>query len=243
MKVGVFGDSFAHTIFYAPEPYDKLPNQNFDYKEYHWAYHLSKKLGADTVDFFAQAGSSFYFSYKKIFELGHNYDQIIFVVTNPYRFPTCLGDNWGINAGNISNTVPSDVARDLKGWFNLSDNNYLEDVQEAFIAKLESKFNNIIYIPSFRPSFNEERHIKNRTFGEFNLHAFHTKFTEKINMKGPITRWEYFDTNRVLCHIPTLWHEPISQIIYNHIKHGTELTVPDLHLEILDMNHYYLPKI
>jgi hypothetical protein len=243
MKVGVFGDSFAHTVFSAPF-HKGVEHNGQDFKKYHWGYLLAKKLGATRVDYHAQAGSSFYYSYNKICKLGHNYDILITTVSNPYRFPTAINGSWGINDPNTWSNFPTSIANGLRGWDEIVDIKYKEDVQESFLQTLENKFKNIIFVPSFPASFKKERQQKGGLSDSknFSLYHFYHQFVTKIQGKGStISRWENFGSDRMLTHIPTVWHTPISQILYEHLIKTTKLTVPDLPLEISDIDHYFLP--
>lgn len=68
MKVAVFGDSFADVL-----PNNPTPN---------WVQNLSSKYD---ITNFARGGSSLFYSLNLFEKNNHNYDKIVFVVTNPGR--------------------------------------------------------------------------------------------------------------------------------------------------------------
>lgn len=145
MNVGIFGDSFAHTL----EQTSRVS----------WA----KMLADDyNVENHAIGGSSTYFSYLKFLEHQHKYDKVIFVVTYPARIYTSYGH------------IPSDVTarymlshRDSQR--NLTQRKVLSGLQSYFtyalldevvvdqhilfhnlmIEKIKSLRKDILFIPAF----------------------------------------------------------------------------------------------
>jgi len=239
MKIAVFGDSFCHTI---------STDDNVDYKTYHWAHHLGKMLGAESIDFYGEAGSSFYYSFKKIIDLGHNYDKVICCVTSPNRFPVKLVNDIALNRSswtpgveNIAKNFDEETKTYLKGWFMLSDQTYLDDVQESFITYLEHKFNNIIFVPCFSTSFVTSRHSRGSFFnsGKFNLHQYHAIFRKVIEIQDN-TSWEIVGPTGMLCHIPTEWHPHVAETIFNHIKFGHDLHVKAFPISNKTKSNYFI---
>ena len=68
MKIAVFGDSFAESVKHNPtlQWWEFLKSDN-------------------QVDNFGRGGTNLWYSAKKILDFGHNYDQIIWVTTEPGR--------------------------------------------------------------------------------------------------------------------------------------------------------------
>jgi hypothetical protein len=236
MKIGVFGDSFCDTF----DMRDKI-----DYKEYHWAHILSKSLGATTVDFYAEAGSSFYYTYQNILKLAPQYDKVICCVSSPYRYPVkiCppISDNgcWVPGVENIPKVFDESMKQNIKGWYLISDLPYLENVQEAFISNLENKFSNIMIIPCFTNSFTNERQARGSFFAAYKWSLYQAVFRNHIKVNFN-TSWEVLGPTNMLCHIPTEWHPHVAETIYNHIKYGSDLKVECFPLSTTDPKNYFI---
>jgi hypothetical protein len=166
MKIGIYGDSFG---YYYPEG-----------KQYHWSTILENKLNCN-IENYARYGTSLFYSYQKFLETYTKYDLIIFLVTDPYRYPAQLQlsiDNdtkmkrlrfiSGVgDIGKISNEHPDKltvndkkILRDLTGWFIMSDDLYSREMSELILQKIESLHKNIIFYPCFETSFSKARFIK-----------------------------------------------------------------------------------
>jgi hypothetical protein len=243
MKVGIFGDSFCDT-------YDKC--YKVDYKEYHWAYILSKMMGATEVDFCAEEGSSFYYTYKNVLKFGKKYDKIIVCVTSSERYPVKIVANHLIQPDGewvpTTASIPKDLDKTTKdyitGWFLATDEDFINDIQEAFIKNLENTFNNIIFIPNFGNSFFADRLLRGNFWdsNQWNLHQYHDFFRRLINKKYDQS-YELNGPDKMLCHLPTEWHPHLAKMIYNHIILGQELTREIFPLTDLNPDTYFSSSV
>ncbi len=77
MKLGIFGDSFAHVVGNHKCGWDA----NFD-----WPTKLAEIMNIST-DFHASGGTSIFWSYEKFLAHYKNYSHIVFVYTFPDRYP------------------------------------------------------------------------------------------------------------------------------------------------------------
>lgn len=151
MKIGVFGDSFCHD-------YDSLGADN-----YSW-YNVLRSYGHD-VTTFGQSGSSLLWSARLIEQHRHDFDFIIWVVTDPCRISIDLDES----PYNIHMSTPDKkslwIVRQLKlessknklqavdMWFK-----YLMDVNDqALIATgllhlYKNIYSNLLMVPAFYDS-------------------------------------------------------------------------------------------
>ena len=95
MKIGIFGDSFAHKCrpnisiqiekynWFEGELKDRI-NENIKKDQYFWHDYLQEK-GHEVIGY-ADGGTDIYYSYYQWCHNHHNCDRCIFVVTCPYRY-------------------------------------------------------------------------------------------------------------------------------------------------------------
>jgi hypothetical protein len=236
MKFAIFGDSFVDAMYFAKD------RNVYDYRYHLWATRLAEKLGATSIEYYGAGGSSFYYSYKKILEEGHKYDRIIFSVTEPARFPTKVHDVWCPNLGTLqfANFDAADKKR-VEAWFEITPDTYLEDIQEAFLHHLESLFPNIILVPNFSHSFNKDRQYRGGLFEshKWNLMSFCIKMMNILNKGQFAMKYDLNGPGKILCHIPWVWHEPLTEMIYNHIVHNEKLELPVWPLDNKNLWNYF----
>jgi hypothetical protein len=56
------------------------------------------------------------------------------------------------------------------------------------------------------------------------------QFAMKYDLNGP---------GKILCHIPWVWHEPLTEMIYNHIVHNEKLELPVWPLDNKNLWNYF----
>ena len=205
MKIGIYGDSFAD------------PGSG-EYT-HSWVNYLVKLIEQDTkqsiqVDNYARGGSSLYFSYKNLLETGKKYDLVIFLATEPHRYPnpvTIMDRPIYITSiphiENIENTqagkLPKDTLelfRNLRGWFLVPNFEFNEDMSDLMMNEIEKLHHNIIIYPCFINSFKEERFKRYKLDSKIHpCHSFwfrqaelfemdiHTNCDEKLTLFGHLT--------------------------------------------------------
>lgn len=151
MKIALYGDSFA----FSKQPLDTS-----------WYSVLSKKLNC-TIDTHAITGSSVYHSYKQFMKSNHNYDSIIFLVTEPGRYyrnvPISTGETpnfhaiegirWWRENNKLLNEDDLRKLDDIEGWYKASDIEYALDMVELMMDKIEAIRSDVIFVPCFDNSF------------------------------------------------------------------------------------------
>lgn len=161
MKIGIFGDSFAHV------PNNKDPkNLTLSWPEY-----IAQKY---ETEFHAHPGTSLYYSVKKIKQYHEKYDKIILVVTNPGRFSfneimekECekTGYDWALRVQGLASVehilpkIEDENSITKKAWLAAQEyfmyiydhdfDNYLHSLMLEDMKKLRQ---DIILIPAFNIS-------------------------------------------------------------------------------------------
>lgn len=154
MKIGLYGDSFATSHF------DDNPNS--------WYSILANRLNAELTNY-AYGGTSVYWSYNNFLENYHEHDLNIVLITDPNRYtkesvlpnvnyiPNLSNLEWA--KSNLPDITPEqeEAARDLEGWYKLSDDKFMQDMAELMIRDMQSRFLNTIVFPCFNSSFTSDR--------------------------------------------------------------------------------------
>ena len=237
MKIGIFGDSFA----------DGRTLEG-DLNRYSWATHLARGLGATDIGYHAHGGSPLYWSYQQILEHGHLYDRIILAVTEPMRFPVPVGDERQFATGYPSaNEFRNPLRDNLRGWFAVSDQDYLSVVQELFLQDLERRYPGILLIPCFPTSFVAARR---QHYGLFYLQSVNK--LAQIQMGLDINDYSWMDgyientgRNRMLCHIPWTWQDRVAKKILQAMDAARPIPPAEtwnLFPENRDYRQYYLRR-
>ena len=159
MKFAIYGDSFAESSWtFDPKPeLDALA----------WTTLLAQRLGATSIDYYAQGGSSFFYSYQRMLATADQYDRAIITVSEPNRYTKEL-------AGHRFTSPPPERAhypgvssltlRNLLGWFYSLDHDFMITAQELMIRDIESRWPNTVIVPSFSNSFTGARAARWRNF-------------------------------------------------------------------------------
>lgn len=145
MKVGIFGDSYAHIL-------ERSTTTS-------WADLLSKDFD---VENYAMGGSSTYFSYLNFLEHYQKYNKIIFVVTYPARMYTSFGHvpsavtakDMLTNRAVRLDKIQQKIIYGLDSYFTYSllDNAILDQhilFHNLMIEKIKSLKKDILFIPAF----------------------------------------------------------------------------------------------
>jgi len=205
MKLGIYGDSFA----------DPGSGEN----DGSWVNYLVNLIEQDSkqsiqVDNYARGGSSLYFSYKKLLATGKKYDLVIFLATEPHRYPNPImingRDNYITSIPHVENIERTqlekltpetqEIFRNLRGWFLVPNFDFNADMSDLMMSEIEKMHHNMIIYPCFINSFKEERFKKYKLDPKMHFcHSFwfrqaelfdmdiHTNCQEKLTLFGHLT--------------------------------------------------------
>jgi hypothetical protein len=226
MKLGIFGDSYADA---------KIDNESS------WIHILCNLLKQDdqyknlTVDCHGKGGSSLYFSYKNFLNIRYKYDTVIFIVTEPHRYPVPFIPEGTNNTHYISNHTHAEQIKqsykdtvsekeikfleNIQGWFSASHEKYNEDIHELILSDLESKHHNIILYPCFINSFKPERFKK---FGlDPILHPLHSLWYRQCELFGiDSSNFTAHEKPTLQCHLTPEFNEFIANNFLSKLKTG-----------------------
>lgn len=211
MKIGVFGDSFCHD-------YDSLGNDN-----YSW-YHILRSYGHE-VTTFGQSGSSLLWSARQIKQHQHNFDFIIWVVTDIHRISIELDEK-----PNVIHFTSPMSKRDIK-WLRLKldsskdkinaanmwykhlfdmDDNLL--MSKGLIHLYSSLYDNLMMIPAFY----ENLYSSQMEIDSFNLYNLCTKEAEHYS--SDVESLLRFDARQ--CHLSIENNAILAKLINDDLNPG-----------------------
>jgi hypothetical protein len=220
MKIGVYGDSYA----------DFHPQSD----PYSWASYLQQMFDGNIEIFnYARTGSSVYFSYQNFLKSYYLYDLIIFLVTNPNRYPgvfqitaskinhyiSCLEQIELLENSEKLTFEEKTFLNDLKGWFNASSQEYHQDMSDLMLDDIEHKHTNLIIYPCFYNSFKKER------FTKYNLdpmlHPMHSFWVRQNRLLGiKSDTFVPIEKSTVAGHLVPEFNEYFAKVLYSKIKKG-----------------------
>lgn len=239
MKIAVYGDSFGE---YSKES-----------KTTSWPYLVAQKLNATVFENFCAGGTSTFYSYKKFIANYKNFDLNIFLVTDPFRYTSTLNVN-GTHSfvsslsclDNLSNVnewskFDKQLAEFLRGWFISLDTEFMETAQELLIKEIESLSSNVLILPCFQSSFNQNRRI------EKNIETFSLlKITVMQGFMLGMNKGQKFDgrpfrenPNFISCHMTPETNAVLSDIIVDHLLNKKPLFVPEKISHNFSAEHYF----
>lgn len=164
MHLGIYGDS-----------YGDAKNKN---GANCWFNVLAKYLSIKNIDNYSESGSSLYFSYTNFLTTNHKYDTIIFLATDPNRYPikfspVNIGCSYHITSVAHIEQLQADLNKhlteeeqefllNLRGWFKVSNKNYNLEIADAILSNIETLRPDVIMYPCFSSSFTKDRFVKNK---------------------------------------------------------------------------------
>jgi len=228
-KIAVYGDSFVTA---------------FDInKHFAWFNLLAKKLeGRVENDYsldlsYGVGGCSTFYSYKKFLETHHRYDFVIFIAGDPYRYTKTINyNNYPSFMSNISTiehfmndenstSFFKENLQKIKNWFEVSDNEYQELMQELMIKDVESKFsNNCLIIPANDKGFLNER-LKNSNMLDFNMWDYCQVIHKSLNV--PDNKWTQEPPKKINCHMTEEANILLADMLFDYFTKKTKLKLPD----------------
>jgi len=240
MNIGIFGDSYAVA---KPSCVGS------------WQYYL-KKLYGDSVSIenFGVGGSSLYYSYKNFLKRKDKFNTIIFIATEPHRYPIPfmpkLGTTHYIVNYNHTEQIyeqykdnltdkQKNFLQDLKGWFNASNEKYNDDISDIIIQQVLSLHNNILLYPSFINSLSLKMFDKiNLDPHDHPMHSFWYRQLKKLGIDNEnFTAGEKVTLNN---HLTPEYNEFIANVFYKKLtKNIWDFTgIDDINIQ-LPKTHYY----
>ena len=226
MKIGVFGDSYA-----------------IGHKEsadFHWYNLLSKKLDA-VVETYGMGATSVYYSYKNFIKYHKKYDLNIFLVTHYSRYTKPIFSNWYASINSVEDHLKNpNLKKDekiilefLKGWFVMSDDNFLKLTQDLLVGKILELRSNTLIIPCWENegSLLIERQKELKIDPTGNCWTFNKKALPALNIKTFENLEEKM--SKIACHFTPEISEIFADAVYNKIKYDTPIVCP------LEIKHDY----
>ena len=244
MKVGIFGDSYA-----AAQP-STIGS---------WQYYLKNLYGNGvSIENFGVGGSSLYYSYKKFLNNKDKFDTIIFIATEPHRYPIPFTISWNkqthyitsvrhieqieLHSAKLFKLLTEEeklFLQNLKGWFNASNEIYNDDIRDIILHQVLSLHNNILLYPSFINSFNLKMFDKiNLDPYDHPMHSFWHRQLEKLGIDSSnFTAGEKTTLNN---HLTPEYNEFIANVFYKKLTKNTwDFTgIDDINIQ-LPKTHYY----
>lgn len=241
MKIAVYGDSFA-----CVHP---------DFKSacaFAWFNLLQELLPESSITSYGKGASSVYYSYKKFLETHDQYDIIIFLVTEPNRYPKEYLDSnnnshhfhslAGIEHFMLTNKsmVDTRFLENLKGWFIMNDDEYALDMSELMLKDIENIRPNTIFFPCFTNSMIQERMDKCDNISMFKI--LHMQF-DKLNAVINVYDTMRDNDERLSCHFTPEFNKAIANSFAKRISTG-QWNWNDLNNITLtnDLNYYYVKR-
>lgn len=223
MKIGLYGDSYGVT-------------NNLDTS---WPHLLGKKLDC-TIDNYSVPGGSVYSTYSAFIENCQNYDTVIFLVTDPLRYPVEVdfSDNIHPNARRVGGltvvdsvrtrfkdkltTLDKQLLNDVEGWYRASHLPYVQLVNELFLDRILSLHANVILYPCFENSVSD-KHANgiDTKYCLFNLFVRQLKeLGFSANLDTIIYAGGNENHNVISGHLVPEFNAAFAELMYNKIKHN-----------------------
>lgn len=213
MKIAVYGDSFA------------VSKQELDSS---WYSVLGKKLNCQ-VDTYGEDGSSVYSAYKIFLQTHESYDIVIFLVTSPERYPTKVNFSfasmyvsglnqidWMRDTISIMDKTDHVILNEIESWYNASPNDYMTDMRDIILEKVES-LSKAIIVPCFTciPKLEQTENFNVALIELFErqLHLLNIKRDMSIAGREKL--------NVISCHLTPEFNDFFATAVYNRILTGT----------------------
>lgn len=245
MKVAVYGDSYADTKNVVTET--------------SWISFLRRNLANDygdvSIDNYGKGGSSLYFSYTNFVETNHKYDLVIFLATEPHRYPIAfkpakLGREMYITSvphvvkieksySHLFSAEEKLFLKNLKGWFDASNQDFNTEVAEIILDNVERLHPNVVIYPCFTQSFKAER-FKKYKLDQY-LHPLHSFWHRQLELLGiEPDDFTAMEKNTITGHMTPEFNEYIAKVLYAKIKTGKwdHTGFFDIKIE-MPKTHYY----
>jgi hypothetical protein len=207
MKFAIYGDSYAAAQY-----------NNVDLNQHSWATQLAHRMGASTCDYYAAAGSSFFYSYRKIMETADQYDRIIVAVTEPMRYTRQVHNRFisGIaQAQHEQGTRHAELQR-LQGWFFSLDFEFMQLAQQLLVDHVQQLHPTAVLVPCFSTSLTG---AVAQPWQGFSLNNIALRAVELCN-QDPERLTEIHSSTGIICHMPADWQTAVADLVYNKLKNN-----------------------
>lgn len=196
MKIGIYGDSFACS--------------HKESTQIAWFNLLPNIIPNSNMICYGMGATSVYYSYKMFLETYTNFDQIIFLVTEPNRYTKLVElANTRQYFANISHVetlrekynlrgVDDEILENLKGWFICADDEYNLDMTELMLQNMEKLHDNILFYPCFSNALKPERLTKLGL--EQNQSAIDILYRQSQLLARPNYDCAYENVYKISCH-------------------------------------------
>lgn len=249
MTIGIYGDSFAIS---------HLQSRHFA-----WYNLLAEKLNTivynhenNEIQTYGLGASSTFYAYKKFIKYHHLHEYNIFIASYAQKYPKLVnltkeedhlipisGINsleWYIDDPNIT-ADGKELLERIKSWFLVNDEEYMITAQELMLQDMERRCgkNVIILCSNVEESFCQERKEKSCVnFGLWDLANLmykeiginHSNRVHTLNEKQ----------DKISCHMTETTNHVLADMIYNHIKTGEKMIMPESIPHNHTWEHYYI---
>lgn len=235
MNIGVYGDSYADT------PDLKMHTAWFNIlanmlsKDKVLMRNYTKDVQSVNVDNYGKGGSSLYFSYKNFLSSSHKYDLVIFLATEPHRYPikfTSINGGGSYYITSVPHVEQLEIFLDhvlteeekifltnLKGWFNASNHDYNKDISNIILENIEQKHPNVIIYPCFSESFTSDRYKRYKL--DYIMHPLHNFWHRQLELFGiePDT-FTAMEKDTLSGHLTPEFNEYFAKVLFSKLKTG-----------------------
>lgn len=234
MKIGIYGDSYADTPDRTKSTnwFNILSKLIFDDKPL--LNNLTKDSSKITIDNFGKGGSSLYFSYKNFLETSTDYDLVIFLVTEPHRYPIAFKpaninqtfyitsiphvDQLIESLSSLLNESEKQFLIDLRGWFAASDQEYNRDMSSIILDNIETLHSKLIMYPCFTESFTSNRYKKHKLDPYLHpLHSFWHRQLELFDIEP--SNFTALEKDTLSGHLVPEFNEYFAKVLFTKLKH------------------------
>jgi len=214
MKFAIYGDSYAAAQY-----------SNVDLNQHSWATQLAHRMGASTCDYYAAAGSSFFYTYCKIMATADQYDTIIVTVTEPMRYTRQVHNRFisGIaQAHHEQGTRHAELQR-LQGWFLSLDFEFMQLAQQLLVEHVQQLHPTAVLVPCFPTSLTGD---VAQPWQGFSLNNIALRAVELCN-QDPERLTEINSSTGIICHMPADWQKGVADLVYDTLQQGTVGSIED----------------
>lgn len=247
MTIGIYGDSFTTS---------HLPSRHFA-----WYNLLADKLGTTIYNHetnsqttYGFGASSTFYAYKKFIKYHHLHEYNIFVASFSQKYTKLInlyGDDRLVPISGINSlewytsdpTVSSegrDLLEKIRSWFFVNDEEYMDTAQELMLQDVEKKGgrNTIIITADIDASFCKER--KEKSCIDFGLWDLTKVMWKEIGINGTNQlRASDEKLDKISCHMTEPTNRLFANMMYNHIKTGEKMILPEKINHEYTWEHYY----
>jgi len=240
MKLGIFGDSFA---------------DNGNNNEWSWMHLLGKKLHVEP-DLHGRSATSLFYSYQLFLKNHSKYDTIVFMVTQPgrypagipspkYDFPIYIAGIQNLEQAKLLNRVDLTTYKNLISYFLMQSDQFEYTAHKLMIFDILRLRPDVILIPAFPwEDKSEEFNDLNKIFDNIlpgGIIQF-TNIQQNLMNDKRCSNVSQLETSNICCHFTKEYNTALAKVIYNRIQTGIWDWSPMHNIASIDTTKdYYLP--